>query len=298
MAALCDVYVNDAFGTAHRAEATTHGIARFAPIACAGPLMAAELDALGKALEQSRAPAGGDRRRLQGLDQAHHPEIARREGRSADRRRRHRQYVPAGGRACPSGNRSPSPTLMGEAQAIMDMMKARGAQVPLPADVVVASDLSAQARANRVAATEVRPDDMILDIGPQTRGAARGTDRESRAPSSGTVRSACSSSTSSPRGTQDHRARHRRVEGIFHRRRRRHARRHREIRHRRQDFLHLHRRRRVSRVPRRQEAAGGRDSRAAGWCIVRAPAAREASRYRTAARYARTEFPNPYRTPG
>ena len=73
IAALCDVYVNDAFGTAHRAEATTHGVARFAKVACAGPLMAAELDALGKALAGSRAAADGDRRRLQGFDQAHHP---------------------------------------------------------------------------------------------------------------------------------------------------------------------------------------------------------------------------------
>ena len=76
MAALCDVYVNDAFGTAHRAEATTHGIARFAKVACAGPLLAAELDALGRALAQPEAPAGGDRRGLEGLHQAHHPEDA------------------------------------------------------------------------------------------------------------------------------------------------------------------------------------------------------------------------------
>ena len=76
MAALCDVYVNDAFGTAHRAEATTHGIARFAKVACAGPLLAAELDALGKALHQSEEAAGGHRRRVQGVDQAHHPRSA------------------------------------------------------------------------------------------------------------------------------------------------------------------------------------------------------------------------------
>ena len=79
MAALCDVYVNDAFGTAHRAEATTHGIAKYAPIACAGPLLAAELDALGKALQHPRAAAGRDRRRRQGLDQADHPEGAGRQ---------------------------------------------------------------------------------------------------------------------------------------------------------------------------------------------------------------------------
>ena len=95
IAALCDVYVNDAFGTAHRAEATTHGVARFAKVACAGPLMAAELDALGKALANPEAAAGRDRRRLQGLDQAHHPRRAGEEGRQPDRRRRHRQHLPA-----------------------------------------------------------------------------------------------------------------------------------------------------------------------------------------------------------
>ena len=75
-AALCDVYVNDAFGTAHRAEATTHGVARFAKVACAGPLLAAELDALCEVAREPEAAAGGDRRRLQGLDQAHHPRAA------------------------------------------------------------------------------------------------------------------------------------------------------------------------------------------------------------------------------
>ena len=95
IAALCDVYVNDAFGTAHRAEATTHGVARFAKVACAGPLMAAELDALGKALAEPEAAAGRDRRRLQGVDQAHHPRRAGEEGGQPDRRRRHRQHLPA-----------------------------------------------------------------------------------------------------------------------------------------------------------------------------------------------------------
>ena len=95
MAALCDIYVNDAFGTAHRAEATTHGIAKFAKVACAGPLMAAEIDALTRALGNPQAAAGRDRRRLEGVDQAHHPRRARREGRSVDRRRRHRQHFHA-----------------------------------------------------------------------------------------------------------------------------------------------------------------------------------------------------------
>ena len=96
MAKLCDVYVNDAFGTAHRAEATTHGIAKHAPVACAGPLLAAELDALGTRARARRAAAGRHRRRLEGVDQAHDPARARREGRRADRRRRHRQHVHPG----------------------------------------------------------------------------------------------------------------------------------------------------------------------------------------------------------
>ena len=71
MAALCDVFVMDAFGTAHRAEASTHGVARFAKVACAGPLLVGELDALERALEKPEAAAGRDRRRLEGLHQAH-----------------------------------------------------------------------------------------------------------------------------------------------------------------------------------------------------------------------------------
>jgi phosphoglycerate kinase len=95
MAKLCDIYVNDAFGTAHRAEATTHGIAKYAPVACAGILMGAEIDALSKALHEPEAPAGRHRRRFQGVVQADHPQVAGRQGRPADRRRRHRQHLPA-----------------------------------------------------------------------------------------------------------------------------------------------------------------------------------------------------------
>ena len=95
IAALCDVYVNDAFGTAHRAEATTHGVARFAKVACAGPLMAAELDALGKALADPARPLVAIVGRLEGLDQAHDPGRAGQESGQPDRRRRHRQHLPA-----------------------------------------------------------------------------------------------------------------------------------------------------------------------------------------------------------
>ncbi len=93
MAELCDVYVNDAFGTAHRAEATTHGIARHAKLACAGPLMAAELDALGRALAQPARPLVAIVGGVEGIDQAHRAEGARGEGRRARRRRRHREHV-------------------------------------------------------------------------------------------------------------------------------------------------------------------------------------------------------------
>jgi phosphoglycerate kinase len=167
MAALCDIYVNDAFGTAHRAEATTHGMARFAPVACAGPLMAAELDALGKALNRPARPLVAI---VAGSKVSTKLTILKALAAKVD------QLIVGGGIAntfmlaagLRIGKSLAEPALVDEAQAIMDLMKARGAQVPLPVDVVVANDLSALARANRVRATEVRPDDMILDIGPQT----------------------------------------------------------------------------------------------------------------------------------
>jgi phosphoglycerate kinase len=167
MAALCDVYVNDAFGTAHRAEATTHGMARFAPIACAGPLMAAELDALGRALRNPARPLVAI---VAGAKVSTKLTILKALAAKVD------QLIVGGGIAntfmlaagLSVGKSLAEPELVGEARAIIDLMKARGAQVPLPVDVVVANDLSALARANRVAATEVRRDDKILDIGPQT----------------------------------------------------------------------------------------------------------------------------------
>ena len=108
MAALCDVFVNDAFGTAHRAEATTYGIAEYAPLACAGPLLAAEIDALTQGAGRAGAAAGGDRRRQQGLDQAADPAEPGGQGRPADRRRRHRQHLPARPPACRSARAWPS----------------------------------------------------------------------------------------------------------------------------------------------------------------------------------------------
>ncbi len=167
MAALCDVYVNDAFGTAHRAEATTHGIAKFAPVACAGPLMAAELDALGKALEKPARPLLAI---VAGSKVSTKLTILKSLASKVD------QLIVGGGIAntfmlatgMRIGKSLAEPDLVGEAQAIIDIMKSRGAQVPLPVDVVVADELSALARANRIDAADVKPGDLILDVGAKT----------------------------------------------------------------------------------------------------------------------------------
>jgi len=167
MAALCDVYVNDAFGTAHRAEATTHGLARFAPIACAGPLMTAELEALGRALSNPARPLVAI---VAGAKVSTKLTILKSLAAKVD------QLIVGGGIAntfmlaagLAIGKSLAEPELAGDARAVMEAMRARGAHVPLPEDVVVANDLSVLARANHVAATEVKPDDMILDIGPRT----------------------------------------------------------------------------------------------------------------------------------
>ncbi|MDY0046218.1 MAG: phosphoglycerate kinase [Thauera propionica] len=167
MAALCDVYVNDAFGTAHRAEATTHGIARFAPVACAGMLMGAEIDALSKALHAPKRPLVAI---VGGSKVSSKLTILKSLADKVD------QLIVGGGIAntflLASGKRIgeslAEPELVKEAQAIMDMMKARGAEVPLPVDVVVADEVSALARANRISVDEVGPHDRILDVGPKT----------------------------------------------------------------------------------------------------------------------------------
>jgi phosphoglycerate kinase len=167
MAALCDVYANDAFGTAHRAEATTHGIARFAKVACAGPLMAAELDALGRALGNPARPlvaiVGGAK-------------VSTKLGILKTLATKVDQLIVGGGIAntflaaagANIGKSLAEASLVDEAGAVMAALDARGASVPLPEDVVVASDVSSQARANRVEIGAVRPDDMILDIGPRS----------------------------------------------------------------------------------------------------------------------------------
>ena len=167
IASLCDVYVNDAFGSAHRAEATTHGVAKYAPIACAGPLMAAELDALGRVLENPARPLLAI---VAGSKVSTKLTILKSLASKVD------QLIVGGGIAntfmlaagMRIGKSLAEPDLVGEAQAITDMMKERGAEVPLPVDVVVADELSILARANPISADQVRPTDLILDVGIKT----------------------------------------------------------------------------------------------------------------------------------
>ena len=162
MAALCDVYVNDAFGAAHRAEATTHGIARFAKVACAGPLMAAELDALGKALANPKRPL---------LAIVAGSKVSTKLTVLAELAKKVDQLIVGGGIAntfmlasgLPIGKSLAEPELVGEAKKIMAATK-----VPLPVDVVVAKEFSAAAEATVKPAKEVAADEMILDIGPKS----------------------------------------------------------------------------------------------------------------------------------
>ena len=167
MAALCDIYVNDAFGTAHRAEATTYGIAQFAPIACAGPLLAAEIDALNQALANPNRPLVAI---VAGSKVSTKLTILQSLASKVD------QLIVGGGIAntfmlaagLPIGKSLAEPDLVGDAKAVMEAMKARGAEVPIPTDVVTAKEFNADAQAEVKAAADVAADDMILDIGPQT----------------------------------------------------------------------------------------------------------------------------------
>jgi len=164
MARLADVYVNDAFATAHRAEATTHGIAKFAPIACAGPLLAAELDALTRALAQPAHPlvaiVGGAKvsTKLTVLKSlAAKVDVLLVGGGIANT-----FLLAAGGKI---GKSLAEPDLVGEAKAILEAFPGK---VPLPIDVVVARELAANAKANLKSTEDVAADDMILDIGTQS----------------------------------------------------------------------------------------------------------------------------------
>jgi phosphoglycerate kinase len=167
MAQLCDIYVNDAFGTAHRAEGTTYGIAQFAPIACAGPLLAAEIDAIGKALANPKRPLVAI---VAGAKVSTKLTILKSLAQNVG------QLIVGGGIAntfmlaagLKIGKSLAEADLLVEAKAVIEVMKARGADVPIPTDVVTAKTFAPDAVATVKKATDVADDDMILDIGPET----------------------------------------------------------------------------------------------------------------------------------
>lgn len=167
MAALCDIFVHDAFGTAHRAEASTYGIAQYAPVASAGPLLAAEMDAISKALSSPRRPLVAI---VAGSKVSTKLTILKSLAANVD------QLIVGGGIAntfmlaagLKIGKSLAEADLLAEAKAVIDAMKARGAEVPIPTDVVTAKTFAADAPATVKAATDVADDDLILDIGPQT----------------------------------------------------------------------------------------------------------------------------------
>jgi phosphoglycerate kinase len=167
MAALCDIFVHDAFGTAHRAEASTYGIAQYAPIASAGPLLAAEMDAISQALQNPKRPLVAI---VAGSKVSTKLTILKSLANNVD------QLIVGGGIAntfmlaagLKIGKSLAEPDLLAEAKAVIDAMKARGAEVPIPTDVVTAKEFKADAKAEIKAANAVADDDLILDIGPET----------------------------------------------------------------------------------------------------------------------------------
>ena len=167
MAALCDIYVNDAFGTAHRAEATTHGMAKFAPVACAGPLMAAEIEALTRALGNPARPLVAI---VAGAKVSTKLTILGALAAKVD------QLIVGGGIAntfllaegAKIGKSLAEAELVGEAKEVIAAIRAKGGSVPLPTDVVCAKELSATAAAQTKSAKDVADDDLILDIGPKS----------------------------------------------------------------------------------------------------------------------------------
>jgi len=166
-AALADVYVNDAFGTAHRAEASTHGVAKFSGVACAGPLLAAEIDALSRALASPKRPLAAI---VAGSKVSTKLTILKSLADKVD------QLIPGGGIAntfllaagLPIGKSLVEAELAPEAKEIMAIMQARGAAVPLPTDVVCGKAFAADTPAAVKGVREVQDDDLILDVGPQT----------------------------------------------------------------------------------------------------------------------------------
>jgi len=167
MAALCDVFVHDAFGTAHRAEASTYGIAQFAPVACAGPLLAAEIDAITQALAQPKRPlvaivAGSKVSTKLTILQALAAKV---DGLIVGGGIANTFMLAAGLKI---GKSLAEPDLLDAARSVLEAMAARGASVPIPSDVVVAKTFAADAPATVKPAAEVADDDLILDIGPVT----------------------------------------------------------------------------------------------------------------------------------
>ena len=167
IARLCDVYVNDAFGTAHRAEATTHGVARFAPVACAGPLLAAEVDALGRALGDPKRPLVAI---VAGSKVSTKLTILNNLAQKVDR------LIVGGGIAntfllasgLSIGKSLAEPDLVPECKKVIQTLQSKGATLPLPMDVVVAKRFAADAPAQLRRSDDVQSDEMILDVGPQT----------------------------------------------------------------------------------------------------------------------------------
>jgi phosphoglycerate kinase len=167
IAALCDVYVNDAFGAAHRAEATTHGVAKFAPVACAGPLLAAEIAALGRALSDPKRPLVAI---VAGSKVSTKLTLLNNLAAKVDR------LVVGGGIAntfllaegFSIGRSLAEPDLVPECKKVLATLSAKGATLPLPIDVVVAREFSPTAAATVRRADDLRADEMILDIGPQS----------------------------------------------------------------------------------------------------------------------------------
>ena len=167
MAALCDIFVHDAFGTAHRAEASTYGIAQYAPIACAGPLLAAEMDAITSAFAHPKRPLVAI---VAGSKVSTKLTILKALAENVD------QLIVGGGIAntfmlaqgLNIGKSLAEPDLLAEAKAVIEAMKARGAEVPIPTDVVCAKAFAANAPATVKPAGDVEDDDLILDIGPDT----------------------------------------------------------------------------------------------------------------------------------
>jgi phosphoglycerate kinase len=167
LASLCDVYVNDAFGTAHRAEATTHGIAKHAPVACAGPLMAAEIEALTRALSSPRRPLVAI---VAGSKVSTKLTILSELAKKVD------QLIVGGGiantfllaKGWKIGKSLAEPDLVAEARKVMDSIAENGGNVPLPADVVCARQLTATAKGTVKDVKDIGDDDLIVDIGPRS----------------------------------------------------------------------------------------------------------------------------------